>query len=153
MHLLTGPPGEITDLKISSDTVTACSFVVQWSRPFSHPVCSTVEYTVTVSLEGRIISSNKTMQTSYNVSGVNSRTMYTVNVIASNDAGNTSSAASVQAMTNGKFIFCMWIVLCICTYVCITHKIKYWRGVNFGDRGVARVRLISLDSISRDLLE
>ena len=113
--LLTGPPGEVTDLKISSNTVTACSFVVQWSRPSSHPVCGIVEYMVTVSLEGRIISSNNTVETNYIVAGLNSRTMYTVNVNASNNAGISCSAVSVQAMINsgGKFIFCMWVVLCI----------------------------------------
>ena len=58
------PPDDITDINISPDTITACSFVVQWE--VNHPVismCGTVWYTITISTEGGIliITDNTTM--------------------------------------------------------------------------------------------
>ena len=39
---LKGPPGDIIDLTILSDTITACSFALQWSRPSSDPYVCTI---------------------------------------------------------------------------------------------------------------
>ena len=53
-----GQPGDITDLTISSDTITACSFAVQWSIPSS----DLYSYTVRIVTEGGalIIAKNTT---------------------------------------------------------------------------------------------
>ena len=102
--LLTGPPSNITDLNISA--TTACSIVVQWSRPSSDPVCGTVWYTVTISSEGgvMIITDNTTM-TSYDVTGLNDNTVCHVSVTASNNAGSSSSVTMVtMTNSNGKCI-------------------------------------------------
>ena len=100
MYILTGLPGDITGINISPDTITACSFVVQWSEPSSDPVCGTVWYTVTISTEGGmlIITDNTTM-TNYSVTGLNSNTLYSVNVTASNNAGS-SDTNGTSVMTN-----------------------------------------------------
>ena len=97
MYVLTGPPGGITGINISPDTITACSFVVQWSEPSSDPVCGTVWYTVTISTEGGIliITDNTTMS----VTELNSSTLYNVIVTASNNAGS-SNPTGTSFMTN-----------------------------------------------------
>ena len=91
-----GPPDNIADINISPDTITACSFVVQWSEPSSDPVCGTVWYTVTISTEGGIlIITDNTTMTNYNVTGgLNDNTVYHVSVTASNNAGSSSSATT-----------------------------------------------------------
>ena len=98
----TGPPDDITDINISPDTITACSFVVQWSKPFSDPVCGSVWYTVTLLTEGRmlIITDNTTM-TNYNVTELDDNTVYHVTVTVSNNAGS-SNVASMMIMTNSN---------------------------------------------------
>ena len=105
-YLLTGPPGDISNVIIPPDTITACSFVVQWSRPSSDPVCGSVWYTVTITEGGVLIITNTTTLTTYNVTGLNDSTTYHVSVTASNNAGSSSSATNVNMMTNsnGKFI-------------------------------------------------
>ena len=108
--LLTGPPHNVTDLIISA--ITACSMVVQWSRPSSDPVCGTVWYTVTISSEGGVMIINTTM-TSYDVTGLNDNTVYHISMTASNNAG--SSSVTMMTMTNsiGK---CRLAILSIFVY-------------------------------------
>ena len=99
-----GPPDNITDLNIL--TITACSIVVQWSRPSSNPVCGTVWYTVVISTEGgvMIITDNTTM-TSYNATGLNDNTVCHVSVTASNNVGSNSSVTMItMTNSNGKSI-------------------------------------------------
>ena len=109
-----GPPDDIADINISTDTITACSRVVQWSKPSSDPVCGSVWYTVTISTEGGmlIITDNTTM-TNYIVTGLNDNTVYHVNVTASNNAGS-SNVASVMIMTNsnGKLFISNHVYVC-----------------------------------------
>ena len=98
--VLTGPPDDITDIYISPDTITACSFVVQWSESTSDPLCGTVWYTVTISTEGGIlIITDNTTMTNYTITGLNSNTLYNVNVTASNNAGS-SDPTGTSVMTN-----------------------------------------------------
>ena len=107
LSLLTG--GDIATVNISPDTITACSFVVQWSEASSDPVCGSVWYRVTILTEGRImIITDNTKSTNYNVTGLYSNTLYHVNVTASNNAGS-SGIASTSVMTNniGGFIHCI----------------------------------------------
>ena len=100
MYVLTGPPDDINDVNISPDTITACSFVVQWNNASSDPVCGSVWYTVTVSTEeGILIITDNTTMTNYNVTGLNDSTVYHVNVTASNNAGSSDST-SMSVMTN-----------------------------------------------------
>ena len=109
-YIYTGPPDDITDINILPDAITACSFVVQWSKASSDPVCGSVWYTITILTEGGmlIITDNTTM-TNYNVTGLNDNTVYHVSVTASNNAGSSSSSSSntanVSTMTNsnGKY--------------------------------------------------
>ena len=109
-YLLIGPPGDINAVNITLDTITACSFVVQWSRPSSDPVCGSIWYAVTVTEGGMLIINDTTTLTIYNVTGLTNNTSYHVTVTASNNAGSSSSATSMPISTNnnGKFILlCM----------------------------------------------
>ena len=108
MYVLTGPPGGITDINISPDTITACSFVVQWSESSSDPVCGTVWYTVTISTEGGIlIITDNTTMTNYSVTGLNSSTLYSVNVTASNNAGSSDPIGTSFITNNiGMYVYC-----------------------------------------------
>ena len=100
--LPTGPPGDISDVNIPPDTITACSFVVQWSRPSSDPLCGLVWYTVTITNEGgMLIITNTTTLTYFNVIGLNDSTLYHVTATASNNAGS-SSATNMSIMTNNN---------------------------------------------------
>ena len=103
MHILYnttgGRPGDITDLTILSDTITACSFAVQWSRPSSDPY----SYTIRIVTEGGalIIAENTTL-TNYTVTGLNSNTVYDVGVTANNDCGSSNTAnVLVTTTSNG----------------------------------------------------
>ena len=115
-----GPPSNISDINIPENTITACGFVVQWTRPSSDPVCGTVWYTVTILTEGgmMIITDNTTL-TNYNVTGLNTTVTYNVSVIGSNNAGS-SSPTSVMIMTNnnGEFIV-TYAYMYIYIYACI----------------------------------
>ena len=102
--LLTGPPGDISDVIIPPDTITACSFVVQWSRPSSDPVCGSVQYTITVTERGMLIITDTTTLTHYDVTGLNNNTVYNVSVTASNNAGGSGSVSNVRMMINSEFI-------------------------------------------------
>ena len=101
MYVLTGsPPDNVNNVNISPDTIITCSFVVQWSKSSSDPVCGSVWYTVTISTEGGIlIITDNTTMTSYNVTGLNDSTVYHVNVTASNNAGSSDSTGT-SAMIN-----------------------------------------------------
>ena len=102
---LTGPPDDVSDIKIPTDTITACSFVVQWSRPSSDPVCDPVQYTVMVTRGGMLIINDTTTLTDYHVTGLNDSTSYLVTVTASNNAGSSSNASvPTQTKSHGKFI-------------------------------------------------
>ena len=116
VYLLTGPPGDISDIIIPPDTITACSFVVQWSKPYSDQMCGPVQYTITVTTGGDMIITDTTTLTHYDVTGLNNNTVYHVTVTASNNAGSSSSSVSnVRVMTNsnGKLILYAYR-----TYVC-----------------------------------
>ena len=104
IYISTGPSGDISDVNIPPDTITACGFVVQWSRPSSDPVCGSVLYTVTITEGGVLIVTNTTTLTHYNVTGLTNSTLYHVNVTANNNAGSSSGVAmSVMTNSNGKF--------------------------------------------------
>ena len=102
MCLLTGPPDNISNIMIPPDTITACSFVVQWSRPSSDPVCGPVWYTVTVTEGGVLIFTDSTTLINYHVNGLNNNTLYHVSVTASNNAGSSSNVSIVRVMTNSN---------------------------------------------------
>ena len=93
-------------MNIQSDSITACSFVVQWSEPPNSSACDSVLYTVTISTEGGLcIITNVTTLTHYAVTGLSSNTQYIVNVTASNNAGDSSSC-DIMTMTSsdGEFV-------------------------------------------------
>ena len=100
--ITTGPPGNISDVNITDDTITACSFKVQWSKASSDPACDPVQYTVTIIEGGVSISTNTTTLTNYNVTGLNNNTVYNAIVTASNNAGSSSSSATIMIMTKSK---------------------------------------------------
>ena len=96
MCLLTDPPGDI-DIGIPTDTITTCSFVVRWSVAFNDLVCSGIGYIITITEGGKLISTDTTTLTQYNVTGLNDNTVYHVNLTASNNAG--SGSVATEAMT------------------------------------------------------
>ena len=82
LHIyVTGQPDDITDLTISLDTITACSFVVQWTRPSSDPL----SYTVIISSEGVMIMTDNTTLFNYSVTGLINNTVYNVSVTANTE--------------------------------------------------------------------
>ena len=95
--ILKGSPGDIIDLTILSDTITACSFAVQWSRPSSLPY----SYTVRIVTEGgALIIADNTTVTNYAVTGLNSNTVYNVSVTANNDCGSSDTANMLVTTTS-----------------------------------------------------
>ena len=92
---IAGPPGDVMDLTVSSDIITTCSLVVQWSRPSSYPY----SYTVIISTEGgSLIITDNTTLTNYFVTGLNNNTVYIVSVSANNVCGS-SNTATMKTMT------------------------------------------------------
>ena len=102
IHVLTGPPKDISNISIPNNTVTACRFTVQWDEVFSDPVCGTVRYTVAIST-GEKTSKYNTTLTNYTATNLNDDVLYNVTVIASNNASssrrsNTDSRDSTPTM-------------------------------------------------------
>ena len=95
--ILKGPPDDITNLTISSDTITACSFAVQWSRPSSDPY----SYTVRIVTEEEDITDNTTL-TNYTVTGLSSNTVYNVGVTANNVCGSSNTANMLVTTTSNS---------------------------------------------------
>ena len=92
---VTGQPGDITDLTISSDKITACSFVVQWSGPSNDPYL----YAIRILTEGgSLIITDNTTLTNYSVTGLNNNTVYNVSVTANNVCGS-GNTATMKTMT------------------------------------------------------
>ena len=100
-----GIPDAITHLAIPSNLITSNSFVAQWSEPPSDVVCGPVQYIVTVSTGGIVISNVTINGTEYTATGLCSSTSYKVNVSADNIAGN-SIPTTIRIMTipTGKLI-------------------------------------------------
>ena len=115
-----GPPGNITDLTIPPDMITLNSFVVQWSKPSSDPVCGTVQYIVTVYTGGIVISNDTIEGITYTATVDRANTHYTINLTAYNAAGNSATASKQVFITNSesKYIVCAWISI-IYTYIYI----------------------------------
>ena len=124
--MLTGPPGGTTSINISPDTITACSFVVQWSKASSDLVCGPVWYKITISTGGMGIITDNTILTNYTVTGLNDNTAYHVSVISNNNAGS-SNATTVMTMTNsnGKFGEIDKSLLCIQLHRHIPYGAKF----------------------------
>ena len=92
---VTGQLGDINDLTAPSDTITACSLVLQWSRPSSDPY----SYTVIISTEGgSLIITDNTTLTNYAVTDLNSNTVYNVSVTANNVCGS-GNPVTMKTMT------------------------------------------------------
>ena len=92
-----GRSGDIADLTISSDTITACSFAVQWRRSSSDPY----SYTVRIITEGgALIIADNTTLTNYTVTGLNSSTVYNVGVTANNVCGSSNTANMLVTTTS-----------------------------------------------------
>ena len=103
-------------MNILPDSITACSFVVQWNESSNNSVCGSVLYTVTVSTEGGLFSiTDNTTITHHVVTNLTSSTNYIFSVTASNNAGNSSrSDTTIMTKNNGKSPFiCSLTVLFI----------------------------------------
>ena len=109
MHLLfveLGSPDKVTNLTIPHDMITQTSFFVQWSKPFSDPVCGPVQYTITVSTGGMAISYVTINETEYHATGLYNNTMYETTVTAINNGGKSDPATrNVTTLIAGKYIF------------------------------------------------
>jgi len=104
---LLGAPENITDLVIPRNMIAPNSFVVQWSEPYSNPVCGPVQYLITVSTGGIVISNDTINRTTYTANGLSQNTEYRINFTAINKGGK-SYTTSVKATTGngGKSIKC-----------------------------------------------
>ena len=135
--LPTGPPGDISDVNIPPDTITACSFVVQWSRPSSDPVCGSVWYIVTVTEGGMSTINDTTTLTNYHVTGLTNNTLYHVTVTASNNAGSsnaTTTSMSIRTNSNGKSTRPICACMCIfhyTYYACVKESIQQYYAYDF----------------------
>jgi len=102
---------------IPSNMITPTSFVVQWSKPSSDPVCGPVQYIVTVSTGGRMINNSTVSQTNCTVTGLSPNTEYRVSVTAVNNGGNGIATNEEATTKNGGK----------CTYgsikLCIIHPV------------------------------
>ena len=97
--LLKGSPSDITNLTILSDTITACSFVVQWSRPSNDPY----SYTVRIATEGgSLFITDNTTLTNYTFTGLSSNIVYNVSVTANNDCGSSNTANMLVTTTSNS---------------------------------------------------
>ena len=95
--ILKGRPGDITDLTTSSDTITACSFAVQWSTSSNDPY----SYTVRIVTEGgALFIADNTTVTNYTVTGLSSSTVYNVSVTANNVCGSGNTANMLVTTTS-----------------------------------------------------
>jgi len=73
----------------------ACNFItINWIAT-AHPVCGNVSYTVRLLEDGEVVMMDTTMDTSYNFTGLNGSVNYTINVTATNSAGD-SDPVTVQ---------------------------------------------------------
>ena len=105
-----GLPENITDLIIPSNMIAPNSFVAQWSKPFSDPVCGPVQYIVTVSTGGIVISNDTVNGTAYTASGLSQNSEHRINITAVNNGGKgISSSVKTTTGNGGK---CMDLYLC-----------------------------------------
>ena len=102
VYILIGPPRDKITVNVSSDTITACSFVLQWNGLSSDPVW----YAVTILTEvGALIITDNTTLTNYAVTGLNSSTVYNVSVTANNICGSSNTANMlVTTKRNGMYV-------------------------------------------------
>ena len=112
MCLLTGPPDDILNLSIPLDTITTCSFVVQWSEVIGHTVCGDVWYTITITEGEELISTNNATITNYHVTGLSDNTVYHVNVTPYNKAGSGNAATETMTTDSTQvYIFYAFVTL------------------------------------------
>ena len=79
--------------------VSSCSFVTQWSKPSSDPVCGAVQYIVTVYTGGIVISNVTIERTTFTVTGLHDNTLYEINVTAFSEVGSSVPVVS-EVMTD-----------------------------------------------------
>ena len=95
--------------------ITSISFVAQWSEPSSDPVCGPVQYIVTVSTGGMVITNVTVNRTNYTVRKLCSNTVYEINVTAISNAGSGHPVTvNVATMNTGKYNCKIWYY---CTYL------------------------------------
>ncbi|XP_065888473.1 uncharacterized protein [Dysidea avara] len=109
-----GSPSSVTDLVVPPNKITPTSFVAQWSKPSSSPVCGPVQYMVTVSTTGGVVISNRTInRTTFTATNLSDNTQYKINITAINKGGNGISASAETTTRNGDpprqphFKFCL----------------------------------------------
>ena len=106
MCMLTGPPGDVSNITIAPAGTKTCDFIVQWNKVPGDTQHSLVSYTLTViGLERKVVYNHTTPNTSYTVPGLSSDTDYIINVTATNMCGNGSGMIRMNA-SNGKLISC-----------------------------------------------
>jgi len=82
--------------------------VAQWSKPSSDPVCGPVQYIITVSTGGIVISNVTINRTNYTATGLSENTDYRINVTAINKAGNGNvTSKDITTENGGKCTFCV----------------------------------------------
>ena len=97
-----GSPSSVTDLVVPPNKITPTSFVAQWSKPSSSPVCGPVQYMVTVSTTGGVVISNRTInRTTFTATNLSDNTQYKINITAINKGGNGISASAETTTRNG----------------------------------------------------
>jgi len=85
--------------------ITPTSFFVQWSEPSSDPVCGPVQYTVTVSTGGIVISNVTINRTEYTAMELYYNTIFETTVTAINNGGKGDpTTRNVMTLNTGKYI-------------------------------------------------
>ena len=104
-----GPPDPVTNLTIPLNMITSTSFLVQWSEPFSNPMCGPVQYIVNVSTGGMVISNDNISKTNYTVMELCNNTIYDVNVTTINSAGSSHpETVNITTMNTGMICIIMY---------------------------------------------
>jgi len=84
--------------------IDACNFITFNWITTAHPVCGNVSYTVRLLDDGEVVMMDATMETSYNFTGLNGSVNYSINVTATNNAGDSDPVTVQTGMSSSRIV-------------------------------------------------